>query len=176
MGGLLGQLRVIRAVASLDRREFERLVFSFGREWIKAQGRSLSVRGTERIRALGAGRKGRLGSMRRKRLFILMYFKLYALEEVTGVLFGFNQWEATRRVHRLTPVLEKPWGGCRHATRRIWSGCWGNVPAWSLCWTGWSVRCAVRRTATGKRRTAAEKGSGTASRIRPSLPKAGFGD
>ena len=47
MGGLLGQLRVIRAVASLDRREFERLVFSFGREWIKAQGRSLSVRGTE---------------------------------------------------------------------------------------------------------------------------------
>ena len=107
MGGLLGRLRVIRAVGSLDRRGFERWVFSFGREWIKAQGRSLSVRGTERICALGAGRKGQLGKwqlgrMRHKRLFVLMYFKLCALEEVTGVV-------------RVQPVGSQPAGASAHA-------------------------------------------------------------
>ncbi len=55
---LLASARVMRAVTSLDRREFEQLIFPFEGEWIKAQRRSLTERGTERIRALGAGRKG----------------------------------------------------------------------------------------------------------------------
>jgi DDE superfamily endonuclease len=107
---LLGYPRVIRAVTSLDQREFEQLVFPFEREWIKAQRRSLTERGTERIRALGAGRKGQLESIRHKLVFILMYFKLYPLQEVMGLLFGFHQSEANRWVHRLTPVLEKALG------------------------------------------------------------------
>src|SRR5450432_1787422 len=98
---LLAQPRLIRAVASLDQREFKQLVFPFEREWVKAQRRSLTGRGTERIRALGAGRKGQLESIRHKLLFILMYFKLYPLQEVMGLLFGFNQSEANRWVHRL---------------------------------------------------------------------------
>jgi len=107
---LLVYPRVVRALTSLNQREFEQLVFPFEGEWIKAQRRSLTQRGTGRVRALGAGRKGQLPGIRHKLLFILMYFKLYPLQEVMGLLFGFNQWEANRWVHRLTPVLEKALG------------------------------------------------------------------
>ena len=58
-------------------------------------------------------RTGAVGArmrIRHKLLFILMYFKLYPLQEVMGLLFGFNQSEANRWVHRLTPVLEKALG------------------------------------------------------------------
>jgi len=102
--------RLMRAATSLDRSEFEQLIFPFEQAWLKAQRRSLTERGTERIRALGAGRKGQLAGIRHKLLFILMYFKLYPLQEVMGLLFGFNQSEANRWVHRLTPVLEKALG------------------------------------------------------------------
>lgn len=102
--------RVIRAMTSLDQREFEQLIFPFEGEWIKAQRRRLTERGTQRIRALGAGRKGQLESIRHKLLFILMYFKLYPLQEVMGRRFGFPQSEANRWVHRLTPGLEKALG------------------------------------------------------------------
>jgi DDE superfamily endonuclease/Helix-turn-helix of DDE superfamily endonuclease len=105
-----GNPRLLRAATSLDRSELEQLVFPFEREWLKAQRRGLTERGTERVRALGAGRKGQLASIRHKLLFILMYFKLYPLQEVMGLLFGFNQSEANRWIHRLTPVLEKALG------------------------------------------------------------------
>ncbi len=102
--------RLMRAATSLDAREFEQLVFPFEQAWLQAQRRSLTPRGTRRRRALGAGQKGRLESVRAKRLFILMYFKLYPLQEVMGLLFGFNQSEANRWIHRLAPVLEKALG------------------------------------------------------------------
>lgn len=102
--------RLLRAATSLDRSEFEQLVLPFEQEWIKAQRRSLTQRGTRRLRALGAGQKGQLESGRAKLLFILMYFKLYPLQEVMGLLFGFHQSEAGRWIHRLTPVLEKALG------------------------------------------------------------------
>jgi hypothetical protein len=102
--------RLLRAATSLDRSELEQLVFPFEGEWLRAQRRSLTRRGTERVRALGAGRKGRLKGVRAKLLFILMYFKLYPLQEVMGFLFGFNQSEANRWIHRLAPVLEKALG------------------------------------------------------------------
>jgi len=102
--------RLLRAATSLDRSELEPLVFPFEREWLQAQRRSLTQRGTERVRALGAGQKGRLEGIRAKLLFILMYFKLYPLQEVMGLLFGFHQSEANRWIHRLTPVLEKALG------------------------------------------------------------------
>ncbi len=102
--------RILRAATSLDRSEFEQLVFPFEQEWLKAQRRSPTRRGTRRVRALGTGRKGQLGSLGHKLLFILMYFKLYPLQEVMGLLYGFHQSEASRWVHRLTPVLEKALG------------------------------------------------------------------
>ena len=102
--------RLLRAATSLDRSEFDQLVFPFEPEWLRTQRRSPTQRGTRRVRALGAGRKGQLESPRHKLLFILMYFKLYPLQEVLGLLFGVHQSEANRWVHRLTPVLEKALG------------------------------------------------------------------
>ena len=102
--------RLLRAATSLDIREFEQLVFPFEQEWLQAQRRRLTRRGWRRVRALGAGRKGQLGNIRHKLSFMLMYFKLYPLQEVMGLLFGFNQSEANRWVHRLTPVLKKALG------------------------------------------------------------------
>ena len=107
---LLSRERVLRAVTSLNRAEFEQLVFPFEREWIKSRRRSLTHRGTERIRALGGGRKGQLALIRHKLLFILFYFKLYPLQEVMGLLFGMDQSRANRWIHAPTPVLEKALG------------------------------------------------------------------
>jgi DDE superfamily endonuclease/Helix-turn-helix of DDE superfamily endonuclease len=102
--------RLLRAATSLDRGALEQRVFPFEREWLQAQRRGLTQRGTERVRTLGAGRKGQLAGIGHKLLFILMYFKLYPLQEVMGFLFGFHQSEANRWIHRLTPVLEKALG------------------------------------------------------------------
>jgi hypothetical protein len=66
--------RLLRAATSLDRSEFDPRVFPFEQAWLRTQRRSPTQRGTRRIRALGAGRKGQLGSIRHKLLFILMYF------------------------------------------------------------------------------------------------------
>jgi hypothetical protein len=102
--------RLLRAATSLDRSELEQLVFPFEQAWLRTQRRRPTQRGTRRVRALGAGRKGQLEDIRHKLLFILMYFKLYPLQEVMGLLFGFHQSEANRWIHRLTPVLEKALG------------------------------------------------------------------
>lgn len=107
---LLSHRRAMRAVTSLDAGEFEQLVFAFEKEWMKSRRRSLTDRGTERIRALGGGRKGPLKSIRHKLLFILFYFKLYPLQEVMGLLFDMDQSRANRWIHALTPILEKALG------------------------------------------------------------------
>ncbi len=163
--------RLLRAATSLDRSEFEQLVLPFEQEWLAAQRRSLTWRGTRRLRALGAGNKGKLRSMRAKLLFILMYFKLYPLPEVMGLLFGLHQSEANRWVHRLTPVLEKALGrrlelpSRRPADlQRVLAEC----PRLEFVLD--RVERPVRRprTKTGKSGTTAEKRSGTASRTRSS--------
>jgi hypothetical protein len=43
-------------------------------------------------------------------LFILVYFKLYPLQEVQGLLFGLSQAQANEWIHRLTPVLRQALG------------------------------------------------------------------
>lgn len=40
-----------------------------------------------------------------KLLFILVYFKVYPLQEVQGTLFGMSQSQANEWIHRLTTVL-----------------------------------------------------------------------
>ncbi len=172
---LLASARVMRAVTSLDRREFEQLIFPFEGEWIKAQRRSLTERGTERIRALGAGRKGQLESIRHKLVFILMYFKLYPLQEVMGLLFGFNQSEANRWVHRLTPVLEKALGRRMELPARTpadLARVLAQCPGLEFVLDG--VERPVRRPKDNDRQieTTVEKRRGTASKTWLSPPKA----
>lgn len=52
-----------------------------------------------------AGRKPTLATDHEKLLFILVYFKVYPLQSVQGVLFGISQGQASYWIHRLTPVL-----------------------------------------------------------------------
>ena len=107
---LLSHRRAMSAVTSLDAWEFGQWLLSFGKEWVGSRRRSLTHRGTERMRALGGGRKGALRNIRHKLLFILCYFKLYPLQEVMGLFFGMDQLRANRWIHTLTPVLEKALG------------------------------------------------------------------
>lgn len=85
--------------------EFEQLLPSFEVAW--EEHRSTHHRPVEsRTRALGGGRRGRLHRLEDKLLFILVYFKVYPLQEVQGTLFGMGQSQAGEWIHRLTAVLQ----------------------------------------------------------------------
>lgn len=94
----------MRACTGLDREEFERLLPTFTLAWDEHQ-RTYHRAPTERKRAVGGGRKGRLATVEAKLFFILFYFKTYPLQEVMGTLFGMSQSQVHEWVHRLSAVL-----------------------------------------------------------------------
>jgi hypothetical protein len=98
-----------RACTGLDRKEFERLLPTFELAW-EEHRRSHHRAPESRKRALGGGRKGRLGSAEAKLFFILFYFKTYPLQEVMGLTFGMSQSQVNEWVHRLSSVLEAALG------------------------------------------------------------------
>jgi hypothetical protein len=55
---------------------------------------------------------------RHKRLFILLYFKAYPLQEVLGLLFGRSQPQAHAWIHRWSGVLQKVLGQAGHLPER----------------------------------------------------------
>ena len=89
--------------------EFEALLPSFNTAWQHYLHRQL-VQDKPRQRRLGGGRKATLAHSADKLLFILLYFKLYPLQEVQGLLFGLSQAQANEWIHRLTPVLQQALG------------------------------------------------------------------
>lgn len=101
--------RTLRALTSLDPAEFEALLPSFEVAW-QAYIQEHWVQGQERQRRYGAGRRPQLHHMEDKLLFILLYFKLYPLQEALGVLFGLSQAQANEWIHRLTPVFQQALG------------------------------------------------------------------
>src|SRR5215210_3567492 len=101
---ILGNERLLRAVTSLSRAEFDRLLSAFEALWEKKRRRR-NYAGERRQRAAGAGNTGRLPSVAHKLLFILFYFKCYPLQEVLALLFGFSQPQACEWVGLLTPLL-----------------------------------------------------------------------
>jgi hypothetical protein len=85
--------------------EFEQLLPSFEAAW--EEHRATYHRAVEsRKRAVGGGRHGQLHRLEDKLLFILVYFKVYPLQEVQGMLFGIGQSQAGEWIHRLTAVLQ----------------------------------------------------------------------
>lgn len=101
--------RLLRSVTSLDRGEFERLLARFDELW-QAQRGECTHEGQRRQRAVGAGAKGTLPDARSKLLFILLYFRLYPMQSVMGLLFGFSQQQASEWVGRLTPLVNQALG------------------------------------------------------------------
>ena len=99
----------MRSITSLEPEEFEQMVISSEKEW-RGQNSRNTFEGTARQRKGGAGCKGRLNDMREKVFFILMYFKLYPIQEAMAFFWGMDQGQVCRWIHRLTPVIQKALG------------------------------------------------------------------
>jgi hypothetical protein len=79
--------RALRAFTGLDQAEFEKLLPHFEMAYHTYRYDHYVTKKT-RQRRYGSGRKPRLASMEDKLLFILMYFKVYPLQEVMAFLLG----------------------------------------------------------------------------------------
>jgi hypothetical protein len=92
------------ALTSVTVAEFDELLPTFKRAW-EADVEKRAY-GKPRKRKVGGGRKATLKSLEDMLLFILLYFKIYPLQEVQGTLFGMSQSQANDWIHRLTPILQ----------------------------------------------------------------------
>ena len=101
--------RVLRAFTSLDPEEFERLLIHFEKAWKDYINRH-SIHKKSRKRRYGGGRKPHLLLIEDKLLFILVYFKVYPLQEVLARLFGMSQGRANEWIYTLTLILETALG------------------------------------------------------------------
>jgi len=102
---IINNVRVMRSITSLEPREFEQLVFAFEKEWMKQNTRK-TFEGEVRQWEAGAGRKGVLVQSREKVFFILMYYKLYPIQEAMAFFWGMSQGRVCDWIHRLTPVIQ----------------------------------------------------------------------
>lgn len=92
-----------RAFTGLDQLEFEQLLTAFEAAWKTYIEDNYGNR-QERRRMFGGGRKATLRTREDQLLFILVYCKLYPLQEVMGFLLGMSQRQANEWIHRLSPV------------------------------------------------------------------------
>lgn len=106
-----------RACTSLDVAEFEQLLPHFERAW-NTYVKETFIRGQERQRKYGGGRKATLAKVEDKLFFILFYFKTYPLQEVMGLLFGLSQSQVNVWIHRLSMVLRMALGTAQHLPER----------------------------------------------------------
>jgi hypothetical protein len=101
--------RVLRALTSLDPEEFDTLLLAFQQAWDAHVSEHYRQK-ESRKRRYGGGRKPRLVTIEDKLLFILLYFKVYPLQEVIAQLFGMSQGRANEWIHTLSPLLERALG------------------------------------------------------------------
>jgi hypothetical protein len=101
--------RTLLCLTGLTVAEFEALLPSFDTAWQEFLYRQW-VQDKPRQRRFGGGRTATLHRVEDKLLFIVLYFKLYPLQEVQGLLFGLSQAQANAWIHRLTPVLRTALG------------------------------------------------------------------
>ena len=105
--------RTFVSLTSLQPAEFEALWPRFETAWQASLDKEF-IQEKEgqraRQRSFGGGRVARLRGAEEKLLFILMYFKLYPLQEVQGVFWGLSQAQANAWIHRLIPVLQQALG------------------------------------------------------------------
>jgi hypothetical protein len=105
MRDALERPHVLRAFTGLNPEEFEILTKVFAEVWDQQTERNWQ--GQPRRYAKGGGPRGELDSPELKLFFILMYLRLYPIQEVMGFLFGFNQCQANKWILRLLPALDQ---------------------------------------------------------------------
>lgn len=101
--------RTFQALTGHTVEEFDALLPSFIAAW-DCYVQEHHVKRKDRQRRYGGGRKPRLKEAEDKLLFILVYFKLYPIQELQGWLFGMSQGQANQWIHTLTPVLQEALG------------------------------------------------------------------
>jgi hypothetical protein len=97
--------RAFRTFTGLDQSEFEALLPSFERAW-NNYIYNTHIKKKKRKRRYGAGRKARLRNIEDKLLCILVYFRLYPIQEVMAYLFDMSQGRVNEWMHRLTDILQ----------------------------------------------------------------------
>ncbi len=101
--------RALRTFTSLDQSEFETLLPAFEVAW-NAYVYDHHITKKTRQRRFGGGRKARLASTEEKLLFILIYFKVYPLQEVMASMFAMSQGRVNEWIHKLSAVLKSALG------------------------------------------------------------------
>jgi len=101
--------RALRTLTSLERSEFETLLPSFEVAW-NASVYDHHITKQTRQRRLGGGRKARLASAEDTLLFILLYGKVYPLQEVMASLCAMSQGRVNEWIHQRRAVLKHAWG------------------------------------------------------------------
>lgn len=109
--------QAFRALTGLDQAEFVTLLPSFAHAW-EDYIHDTHITKKKRKRRYGAGRKARLHSIEDKLLFILVYFKIYPLQEVMAQMFDMSQSRANEWIHKLTEVLQSALGTSQYLPER----------------------------------------------------------
>ena len=95
--------RMFKTLTGLSTEGFKQMLPSFEEAWEANLDRRDA--GRLRLRDRGGGRKGGFRGSADRLVFILVYFRLYPIQAVQGLLFGMSQPQASEWVHRLTPFL-----------------------------------------------------------------------
>jgi hypothetical protein len=100
--------RVFQTITGLTHDEFVQLHRAFAQAYQDA----LQARRSPKTwrRQLGGGRKGALPRTEDKLLFILVYVRLYPIQELQALLFGMSQSQASEWAIRLLPILQTALG------------------------------------------------------------------
>jgi len=61
----------------------------------------------DRKRCIGAGHPYKLSTLEEKTLIILLYYKIYATQELLGLLVGLDQGNISKLIKKIMPLLEK---------------------------------------------------------------------
>lgn len=88
--------------------EFEAILPSFRKAWDEDSEKRASTK--PRKRKGGGGRKPILKNAEDRLLFILVYIKLYPIQEAQGAFFGMSQSQTNEWIQRLTPILQSALG------------------------------------------------------------------
>jgi len=99
----------ILSLTGLTKPEFDSLLPLFEKaeeEYL----RETYIKGKERERAPGGGRKPKLRTAAQRLFFILFYLKTYPLQQVIAVLFGMSLSQTNTWIHRLSEVLKEALG------------------------------------------------------------------
>ncbi len=100
--------RIIRALTGFSRDEFDQLVPAFAGA-LQTQA-AAAWQDRVRHRRAGGGRKGYVPTIQDRLLFILVYVRLYPIQELQALLFGLSQPQACYWIHTLLPALRTALG------------------------------------------------------------------